>query len=73
VLQWLKAQPLLCRIPVIILTSSADAADVNAAYDSGANSFLVKPLAFDALVKLLTALNQFWILANERPAIGLDC
>src|SRR5256714_10398929 len=43
-LEWLRQQPQLKAIPVIVLTSSEDIADVNRAYALGANSFLVKPL-----------------------------
>ena len=74
VLRWLKTQPGLRRIPVIVLTSSAEETDVNAAYDLGANSYLVKPVSFNDLLRLVVAVNDFWMLANQRPAMAdLDC
>src|SRR5262245_8665227 len=48
-LQWLRQQPELKRIVAVILTSSSEAADINRAYDLGANSYLVKPGNFQAL------------------------
>src|SRR5947207_15017530 len=49
VLAWVRQQPTLKRLPVVVLTSSEESADINRAYDLGANSYLVKPVAFDAL------------------------
>ena len=47
VLSWLKREPGLSKIPVVVLTSSEQMKDVNRAYELGANSFLVKPFDFD--------------------------
>src|SRR5579871_6188261 len=44
VLAWIRNQPHLKRLPVILLTSSSQTADINRAYDLGANSFLVKQI-----------------------------
>src|SRR5205807_2541767 len=43
---WLRTQPELKRVPVVVLTDSKDSASINRAYDAGANSYLVKPGAF---------------------------
>jgi len=67
VLQWIRAQPMLKRIPVVMLTASRQTVDVNRAYDSGANAYLVKPVNFDALVEMLRTLDSFWIRSNEQP------
>ncbi len=67
VLSWLRAQPGLSRIVVCIFTSSNHLEDVNSAYDLGANSFLVKPVDFDALVKMIRAINDYWLQINQRP------
>lgn len=67
VLEWLRSQPGLRRIPVAVLTSSGEAGDVNRAYDLGANAYLRKPITFDALVELVRSTNMFWLLLNERP------
>lgn len=69
VLEWLKSQPLLRRIPVIVLTSSQENKDVDRAYEAGVSSYLVKPVTFSALEKVMTALNQYWIDTNYYSSI----
>jgi CheY-like chemotaxis protein len=69
VLAWLKAQPQLRRIPVVMLTSSKDPVDVNRAYDLGVNSYLVKPLSFDGLNEIARTLNLYWIMTNAGPDV----
>jgi CheY-like chemotaxis protein len=72
VLEWLKDQEALRRIPVVMLTSSEQPRDVDAAYDSGVNSYLVKPVEYDSLFKMLKAVNLYWIMLNEQPNSRLD-
>jgi len=72
VLGWLRQQPELRRLPVIILTSSQENTDVNRAYDLGANSYLVKPLGLNALVEVVTTINMYWLLLNESPKVSTD-
>jgi CheY-like chemotaxis protein len=67
VLEWLRQQPKLKRMPVVMLTSSREHADINQAYDLGANSYLVKPVAFDGLLNMVKSLNQYWLILNENP------
>jgi CheY-like chemotaxis protein len=67
VLQWLRSQESLKRIPVVMLTSSQHDRDVNAAYDMGVNSYLVKPVDFDGLLQMLKTVNLYWIMLNESP------
>ena len=67
VLEWLKQQPKLKRLPVVVLTSSREHIDLNRAYDLGANSYLVKPVAFDSLLNMVQTLNQYWLIINESP------
>lgn len=67
VLQWIRAQPGLRRLPVAVLTTSRESPDVNRAYDLGANSYLTKPVEFDSLLQLVTTLQQYWMTMNERP------
>ncbi|MBI2951605.1 response regulator, partial [bacterium] len=59
VLAWLRRQPELKRLPAVVLTSSREAADVNRVYDLGANSYLVKPVAFDDLLKMTQTLHMY--------------
>ena len=67
VLKWLRQQPVLKRLPVVIFTSSGQADDINRAYDLGANSYLVKPHAMDDLAGLVERFKQYWVEANRIP------
>jgi CheY-like chemotaxis protein len=69
VLEWLRQQPMLKLLTVVVLTSSQQSSDVNRAYDLGANSYLVKPVTFDVLVEMVKSLNFYWVILNEKPII----
>ena len=68
-LEWLRRQPGLKRLVVVVLTSSSERADINRAYELGANSYLVKPGDFQTLVGLVSALASYWLTANQIPDI----
>jgi CheY-like chemotaxis protein len=68
VLTWMRKEEKFKRVPVVVLTSSNHDADVKRAYDLGANSYLVKPVNFDALVELVQAIQHYWFKLNQRPA-----
>jgi CheY-like chemotaxis protein len=72
VLKWLRSQENLKRLPVVVLTSSKEDRDINAAYDIGVNSYLVKPVEFPGLLEMLKAINLYWLMLNERPKLGDD-
>ena len=72
ILSWLRGQEHLRRIPVVILTSSSVPKDIDAAYDLGANSYLVKPVEFDALYEMLKSVNLYWLMTNVAPNIGSE-
>ena len=67
VLAWVREQPGLRRVPVVILTSSDDPRDVNRAYDRGVNSYLVKPPTSAALRDLMRAVTEYWGELNWKP------
>jgi CheY-like chemotaxis protein len=69
VLSWLRAQPDLRRLPVVVLTSSKETSDVNRAYELGANSYLLKPVTFESLLEMIKTLRLYWIEMNELPTI----
>jgi CheY-like chemotaxis protein len=69
VLAWLREQPGLQRLPVIVLTSSREIADVNRAYELGANSYLSKPVTFDSLARIVSDLDRYWGELNVRPEV----
>lgn len=70
VLAWLRAEPVLRRLPVVILTSSRASIDLERAYDLGANSYLVKPVDSAALVDMMAAVRQYWLGVNVPPQIA---
>jgi len=70
VLAWLRQQPGLKRLPVIVLTSSNQSPDINRAYELGANSYLVKPAGFDSLLELVKNLDVYWLILNEKPELN---
>jgi CheY-like chemotaxis protein len=70
VLAWIRRQPRLKRLPVIMLTSSSLPDDINAAYDLGANSYLLKPSDLDTLIELVRTITHYWLRTNTPPAPG---
>ena len=69
VLAWVRHQPGLKRLPIIVLTSSNQSPDINRAYELGANSYLVKPAGFDSLLELVKNLDMYWLILNEKPEL----
>lgn len=67
VLKTIKADAELSQIPVVILTTSAAESDVARAYDSHANSYLVKPVDFTQFVELMEVLGYYWLVWNQHP------
>lgn len=70
VLAWLREQPGLGRLPVVVLTSSRESVDVDRAYDLGVNGYLLKPVAFDDLLQLARTLDLYWLQLNVAPGIA---
>jgi CheY-like chemotaxis protein len=67
-LQWIRAQPELKRLLVVVLTSSNLQADVDRAYDLGANSYLVKPVEFEEMVHMIQRFEAYWSEINRTPS-----
>ena len=68
VLEWVRKQPNLKRVVVIILTASNRSSDADRAYDLGANFYLTKPGKFEDLVEMTKCL-QDWLRLNHFPSI----
>ncbi|MEW8505455.1 MAG: response regulator [Candidatus Thiodiazotropha sp.] len=64
VLQRIKETPLIKRIPVVILTSSKEEGDRALSYDIGANSYLVKPVAFTGFIDVVRKIEDYWLTLN---------
>jgi CheY-like chemotaxis protein len=67
VLQKLKSDPVLRRIPVVIMTNSRDDDDISYTYQHGASSYILKPRGFDDLVTLMEELCRYWFRTVELP------
>jgi CheY-like chemotaxis protein len=64
VLRQIKETPIIKRIPVIILTSSKEEGDRALSYDIGANSYLVKPVAFFGFIDVIRQIEDYWLTLN---------
>ena len=64
VLSWIRKQPALTGVVVIVLSSSKEPADIEKAYAYGANAYLVKPSAINELVDAIKAIQAFWLRYN---------
>ncbi len=65
VLREIKTDPDLRRIPVVVLTTSQADTDVGGIYELGANSFICKPVKYDALVNVMRVLGEYWFRTVE--------
>lgn len=64
---WIRSQPGLEGLRILVLTSSDRIRDVNDAYRLGANSFLVKPFDFGDLIHLSSLISEFWLKKSKCP------
>ncbi len=67
VLQWVRSEPEFKRLLVVVLTSSNLQADVDRAYELGANSYLVKPVEFAEMVNMIQRFEAYWSEINRMP------
>ena len=72
VLQWARSEPEIRRLLIVVLTSSVLQADVDRAYELGANSYLVKPVEFDEMVHLIRRFEAYWTEINRTPTKTLQ-
>jgi CheY-like chemotaxis protein len=66
----IKADPSLRRIPIVILTTSKAEEDILRTYDLGVNSFITKPVTFEALVEIMGTLAKYWFQIVKLPHNG---
>ena len=71
VLRWIRERPEVCRVPVIMFTSSSEMADVDRAYALGANAYLLKSVDHEDLVEALKRVHAFWLDLNLPPSLPL--
>ena len=65
VLRRLKSDERTRAIPVVVVTSSNQDPDIKTAYDLGANSYVVKPVDFEAFMKTMSDLGFYWLVVNQ--------
>ena len=72
VLKHIKTDNEYKNIPVVIFSSSRQEDDMVKSYDSGANAYTVKPVAFQEFVETVKNIGKFWIFINEPPVGSLE-
>lgn len=71
-LKEIKADSDLRRIPIVVLTTSEAEEDIYRSYDLGVNSFITKPVSFEGLVYVISALAQYWFQIVQLPIKELE-
>lgn len=67
VLREIKSDPSLKKIPVVVLTTSKAEEDILESYNLGVNSYIRKPVTFDALVQIIQKVSEYWFEIVELP------
>ncbi len=70
VLKQIKGDEALKIIPVVMLTSSREEADLVKSYQLGVNAYVVKPVGFQQFVDAIKQTGMFWAVINEPPPVG---
>jgi len=70
VLEWLRGDPVLRDTPVVVLTSSAEQADIDRAHALGVNAYLVKPVRFADLLEIVKGVGMYWMILNRSETPG---
>jgi hypothetical protein len=67
ILRQFKAAPNVQKVPIIILTTSAEDRDIKIAYELGANSYIVKPVDFEKFLEVAAQIDLYWNMINLPP------
>lgn len=67
VLRHVREDDIWRRIPFVVLTTSRENPDIETAYALGANSYIVKPVDFEAFMDVVRTIKAYWLLTNEPP------
>ncbi|MBU2489144.1 MAG: response regulator [Proteobacteria bacterium] len=68
----IKSDPRFRTIPIVVLTTSSEEKDIRSMYDLGANSYIVKPMGFEALVRAIASLGSYWLDIVRLPLHSAD-
>ncbi|HEY2083553.1 MAG TPA: response regulator [Verrucomicrobiae bacterium] len=69
VLEWIKHDGTLRRVPVVIVSSSDRSEDIDRAYELGANAYMIKPVNFRAVEHLFESITHYWGLECAKPGL----
>jgi len=69
-LRWVRSQPNLKRLPVIIFTGSVQDSDSQMAFEHGANSYIVKPSEFNQMAEAVRNVGEFWLKTTMLPDLN---
>jgi CheY-like chemotaxis protein len=69
-LREIKADPMLRRIPIVVMTTSKAEEDIYRTYDLGVSSYVAKPVTFEGLVEVMKTLGRYWFEIVELPDAG---
>ena len=70
VLRAIRADSATRTVPVVVMTSSNEESDVVASYELGVNSYIVKPVQFEAFLETVAKIGLYWVLTNRVPSEG---
>ena len=71
-LQEIKQDPDLCRIPIVVLTTSKADEDILRTYELGVSSFITKPVSYDSLIDLVRIVSRYWFETVVLPSHRTD-
>ena len=66
-LKEIKTHPDLCRIPIVVLTTSKAEEDILSAYELGVNTYIRKPVQFHTMVETVKMIGKYWFEIAELP------
>jgi len=69
-LREIKSDPMLRRIPIVVMTTSKAEEDIYRTYDLGVRSYVAKPVTFEGLVEVMKTLGRYWFEIVELPDSG---
>jgi two-component system, response regulator len=69
VLREIRSDPRTAELPVVMLTSSQEDADIRTGYELRANSYIVKPVDFDQFVEAVKEIGMYWAILNRPPVL----
>jgi hypothetical protein len=72
VLEVIKKHPIFKTIPVVVLTTSSESADVKTSYELGANSYILKPVDFDKFIEVARQIELYWSVLNKPNDIVIN-